>query len=54
MKSFTNSSNPVLLKVDMDSGHRIEDPVLKIHERNSLIFAYTFWQLGHPDYQPKE
>ena len=54
MKSFTNSSNPVLLKVDMDSGHGIEDPVFKIHERNSLIFAYTFWQLGHPDYQPKE
>ncbi len=53
MQAFTGSSNPVLLKVDMDSGHGIEDPVYKIHQRNSLIFAYAFWQLGHPDYQPK-
>ncbi|WP_292009420.1 prolyl oligopeptidase family serine peptidase [Chryseobacterium sp.] len=49
-----SSDNPTLLKVNYDSGHGIEDPVYKIHERNSLIFAFAFWQLGHPDYQPKE
>ncbi|WBV55823.1 prolyl oligopeptidase family serine peptidase [Chryseobacterium daecheongense] len=48
------SNNPVLLKVNQNSGHGIEDPVYKIHERNSLIYAFAFWQLGHPDYQPVE
>ncbi|WP_419868678.1 prolyl oligopeptidase family serine peptidase [Chryseobacterium sp. CT-SW4] len=54
LQANKSSDNPVLLKVNYNSGHGIEDPVYKIHERNSLIFAFAFWQLGHPDYQPKE
>lgn len=54
LSAYKKPNNPTLLKVSMDSGHGVEDPAYKIHERNSLIYAFAFWQLGHPDYQPVE
>lgn len=53
LNAYKKSNNPTLLQVNQNSGHGIEDPTYKIHERNSLIYAFAFWQLGHPDYQPK-
>ena len=53
LRKFSSSGNPVLLKVNPDSGHGVEDPIYKVYEKDSSILAFAFWQLGHPDYQPK-
>lgn len=54
MQAYSSSKNPILLKLNKDSGHGIEDPIYKIHKRNSQLFAFAFWQLGHPGYQSKK
>jgi len=48
------SENPILLKVDFDGGHGIDSTKKKAYENIADIFAFAFWQLGHPDYQPKK
>jgi len=48
------SKNPVLLKIDYEGGHGNNIPVAQRYSGLSDIFAFAFWQLGHPDYQPKE
>ncbi|WP_106918193.1 prolyl oligopeptidase family serine peptidase [Chryseobacterium aurantiacum] len=48
------SSNPVLLKIDYEGGHGSNIPMAQRYAGLGDIFAFAFWQLGHPDYQPKE
>lgn len=48
------SNNPILLKVDFEGGHGANIPVAQRYENIGNMFAFAFWQLGHPDYQPKE
>lgn len=48
------SNNPILLKVDFEGGHGGNIPVAQRYANLGDIFAFAFWQLGHPDYQPKE
>ncbi len=48
------SNNPTLLKVDYEGGHGGDIPVIQRYSNLSDIFAFAFWQLGHPDYQPNE
>ncbi|MDM1557387.1 MULTISPECIES: prolyl oligopeptidase family serine peptidase [Chryseobacterium] len=48
------SENPVLLQIDYEGGHANNTTVFHGHSNLSDIFAFAFWQLGHPDYQPKE
>ncbi|MCC3216266.1 prolyl oligopeptidase family serine peptidase [Chryseobacterium sp. X308] len=48
------SNNPILLKVDFDGGHGRDNTKKKAYEEIADIFAFALWQLGHPDYQPKE
>lgn len=48
------SKNPVLLQIDYDGGHGNNTTAAHGHANLSDIFAFAFWQLGHPDYQPKE
>lgn len=48
------SNNPILLKVDFEGGHGGNVPVAQRYSNLGDIFAFAFWQLGHPDYQPKE
>lgn len=48
------SKNPVLLKIDYEGGHGNNIPVEQRYSGLSDIFAFAFWQLGHPEYQPKE
>lgn len=48
------SDNPILLKVDFEGGHGANVPVAQRYENIGDMFAFAFWQLGHPDYQPKE
>jgi prolyl oligopeptidase len=53
LKKFSNSGNPVLLKINKNLGHGIEDPVYKVYEKDSSILAFAFWQLGNVNYQPQ-
>ncbi|WP_326984188.1 prolyl oligopeptidase family serine peptidase [Chryseobacterium sp. MYb264] len=55
-KLMTNdaSSNPVLLKIDFEGGHAGNVPVAQRYANLGDMFAFALWQLGHPDYQPKE
>ncbi|MBB6372574.1 prolyl oligopeptidase family serine peptidase [Chryseobacterium shigense] len=48
------SANPVLLKVDYEGGHGGNVSVEHAYSNLSDIFAFALWQLGNPDYQPKE
>jgi prolyl oligopeptidase len=48
------SSNPILLKIDFEGGHGANIPITQRYADIGDIFAFAFWQLGHPDYQPKE
>lgn len=48
------SNNPILLKIDYEGGHGGDIPVTQKYSNLADVFAFAFWQLGHPDYQPKE
>lgn len=48
------SDNPVLLKIDFDGGHAANVPIAQRYANIGDIFEFALWQLGHPDYQPKE
>lgn len=48
------SSNPILLQIDYEGGHGGNVPIAQRYTNLGDIFAFAFWQLGHPDYQPKE
>lgn len=50
----TSSDRPILLDIDYEGGHGGDITVLKRYTSLSEIFAFAFWQLGHPSYQPKE
>lgn len=52
--AYNGSKDPVLLKIDYQGGHGNDIPVAQAYSNLSDIFAFAFWQLGHPDYQPKE
>lgn len=47
------SNNPILLKIDYEGGHGGNIPIAQRYANLGDIFAFAFWQLGHPDYQPK-
>ncbi|MDH5035957.1 prolyl oligopeptidase family serine peptidase [Chryseobacterium cucumeris] len=48
------SSNPQLLKIDFEGGHGNNVAVDQRYTNIDDIFTFAFWQLGHPDYRPKE
>lgn len=48
------SNNPTLLKIDFEGGHGGNIPPAQRYANLGDMFAFAFWQLGHPDYQPKE
>lgn len=47
------SNNPSLLKIDYNGGHGGGIPIVQRYTNVGDMFAFAFWQLGHPDYQPK-
>ncbi|WP_312392388.1 prolyl oligopeptidase family serine peptidase [Chryseobacterium sp.] len=54
LQKDSTSSNPILLNVDYKGGHGGRDlPLIQKYSNLADIFAFAFWQLGHPDYQPK-
>lgn len=50
----STSKRPVLLNIDYEGGHGANIPVAQRYSNLSDIFAFAFWQLGHPDYQPQK
>lgn len=49
-----SSINPILLKIDFEGGHAGNVPIAQRYANIGDMFAFALWQLGHPDYQPKE
>ncbi|GEN67683.1 prolyl oligopeptidase family serine peptidase [Chryseobacterium rhizosphaerae] len=49
-----SSDNPILLKIDFEGGHSGNVPVAQRYANLGDMFTFALWQLGHPDYQPKE
>ena len=47
------SNNPILLKIDYQGGHGGSIPLEQRYSNLADIFAFAYWQLGNPDYQPK-
>lgn len=47
------SDNPILLKIDYAGGHGGDIPLRQRYANIGDMFAFAFWQLGLPDYQPK-
>ncbi|AZA92258.1 Prolyl endopeptidase precursor [Chryseobacterium nakagawai] len=48
------SDNPILLKIDFEGGHSGNVPIAQRYANIGDMFEFALWQLGHPDYQPKE
>ena len=51
LQAVQTGKNPVLFDVDYSSGHGIGDTKSKSFEDLADIFAFGFWQTGHPDFQ---
>lgn len=47
------SGKPTLLKVDYEAGHFGGASKLKSYEEIADVLSFAFWQVGHPDFQPK-
>ncbi len=51
LQAVNASDNPILFRVDYESGHG-SDSKSKTFKEFADIFSFAFWQTGHPDYQP--
>lgn len=51
LQAANASDNPILFRVDYESGHGIGDSKTKTFEEFGDIFSFAFWQTGHPSYQ---
>ncbi|MFK7049705.1 Prolyl endopeptidase precursor [Flavobacterium columnare] len=52
LKNCTSSKNPILFSIRYDSGHY--SPKNELNDKFADYFAFTLWQLGHPDFQVKK
>ncbi len=50
LQAANGSDNPILFRVDYESGHG-SDAKTKQFEEYADIMSFSFWQMGHPDYQ---
>ncbi len=49
----SSSNNPILLKIDYEGGHGGDIPTAQRYANIGDMFAFAFWQLGLPNYQPR-
>lgn len=54
LQDYNSSGNPILLKVDFESGHGSSNSKTKRLNDTADVLAFAFWQTGHPNYQPKK
>lgn len=50
----TASGRPVLIRIDEEAGHGVGSTRDQAAELDADVFAFLLWQLGHPDFQPRE
>ena len=53
LQAATSSGKPILLRVDYDAGHGLGSTKSQRDEQRADEFAFLFWQLGEPGFQPK-
>ena len=51
LQAYQKSDKPILFLVDYDAGHGRGDSSIKRYESLANIYAFTLWQMGHPEYQ---
>ncbi len=54
MQSATSSNNPILLRLDFESGHGYGDTKKQNQEELADTFSFLLWQLGAEKYQIKQ
>jgi len=54
LQALNASDKPIVFHVDYQSGHGISDTKSKQFDQIANVFAFAFWQVGHPKYQLKE
>jgi prolyl oligopeptidase len=52
LQAATNSSKPVLLRVDYDAGHGMGSTKSQRDVELADELAFLFWQFGVPEFQP--
>lgn len=53
LQAATSSGKPILLRVDYDAGHGLGSTKSQLDEQRADEYAFLFWQLGVPEFQPK-
>jgi prolyl oligopeptidase len=53
LQAATSSGKPILLRVDYDAGHGLGSTKTQLDEQRADEYAFLFWQLGEPGFQPK-
>jgi prolyl oligopeptidase len=53
LMAATASGKPVMLNLDLESGHGIGDTKVQRQKQTADIYAFLLWQMGDPDFQPK-
>lgn len=54
LQANNSGNNPILLKVDSESGHGGDVAYDKLYDDLADSYAFFYWQLGHPDYSLKK
>ncbi|MFV8344778.1 prolyl oligopeptidase family serine peptidase [Flavobacterium sp. ZB4P13] len=53
LQDVNTSNKPTLLKIDYEAGHGSGNTKQKSFEDIADILSFALWQVGHPDFQPK-
>jgi prolyl oligopeptidase len=53
VQAATSSGRPVLLRIDYDAGHGIGSNASQAESLTADSWAFTLWQMGDPEFQPK-
>jgi prolyl oligopeptidase len=54
LQAATTSGRPVLIRTDDDAGHGIGSTREQRAQLQADTFGFLLWQLGHPDFQPRD
>jgi prolyl oligopeptidase len=54
LRECTASKNPIVFKVDYDSGHGMDSSNFQLYNNFADRYAFALWQMGHPKFQLKK
>lgn len=52
LRAATSSGNPVLLRIEEQAGHGVGSTRSQFDQEYADLFAFAFWRMGDPRYQP--